>query len=296
MTDALRVEARRLRHAIDAEMFKIVRRRMTYILLLALGLLMLISYLLLWWGIRAGPGHRRNALADWIALKSTMSFARVTPYGLALERFFATIVCVIFAGSMMGNEFDWRTVGLFSARGVRRWHFVAAKAVVSVLFTVAAVTLGFLVAIAASAWFSHLYSLPYGTFDVARLGAAVAGAARTAFVMLPLVLLALLCATLFRSAGQAVGAALGVFFLEGIFTTLLNRTVGWTSHIPEALLNFNGDSVMRANGTFSAEGAGVFLSGSGDAPVWRAALILLLWSAGFVAFALWRFQRRDIQE
>jgi ABC-type transport system involved in multi-copper enzyme maturation permease subunit len=296
MNNALGLETLRLWHAIDAELFKVLRRRMTYILLLAVGLLVLISYVLLWWGIRAGPGHRRNALADWVALKSTMSFVRVTPYGLSLERFFATIACVIFAGSLMGNEFDWRTVGLFSAKGVRRWHFIVAKAVVSALFTVAVVLVGFLVAMAASAWFSHLYSLPYGTLDLARLGTAVASLTRTAFVIVPLVLLALLFGTLLRSAGQAVGATLGVYLLEGIFIVILDRTQGWTSHIPEALLNFNGDSVMRANGAFSSEGASPFIFGSGDAPVWRAALILFLWAAGVVVFALWRFQRRDIQE
>jgi ABC-type transport system involved in multi-copper enzyme maturation permease subunit len=114
--------------------------------------------------------------------------------------------------------------------------------------------------------------------------------------MLPLVLLALLFATILRSAGQAVGATLGAYLLEGIFTAILDRTQGWMSHVPEALLNFNGDSVMRANGTFSSEGAGPFIFGSGDAPVLRAALILVLWAVGFVVFALWQFQRRDIQE
>lgn len=296
MSSALRLEALRLWHAIDAEFFKVTHRRMTYILLAAVGLLVLASYLLLWWGIRAGPGHRRNAVADWLALKSTMSFVRVTPYGLALERFFATIACVIFAGSLMGNEFDWRTVGVFSAKGVRRWHFVAAKAVVSSVFTVAILWVGFLVAIAASAWFSHVYSLPYGTLDLARLGTAVASLARTTFILLPLVFLALLFATVLRSAGQAVGATLGAYLFEGIFTALLDRTQGWTSHVPEALLNFNGDSVMQANGAFSSEGAGPFIFGSGDAPVWRAALILLVWAVGIVVFALWRFQRQDIQE
>jgi ABC-type transport system involved in multi-copper enzyme maturation permease subunit len=296
MSLALRLEAIRLWRAVDAELFKVIRRRMTYILLLAVGLLVLVSYVLLWWGIRAGPGHRRNAVADWLALKATMSFVSVTPYGLALERFFATIAGVIFAGSVMGNEFDWRTVGLFSAKGVRRWHFVVAKAIVSALFTVVVVVLGFLVALVASAWFTHLYGLPYGAMDLARLGTAVASLARTSFVILPLVLLALSFGMLFRSAGQAVGAALGVYLLEGVFTAIFDRTQGWISHVPEGLLNFNGDAVMRANGGFSSEGAGPFLFGSGDAPMWRAALFLVLWATGFVAFALWRFQQRDIQE
>ena len=289
-------EARRLWRAVDAELFKVIHRRMTYVLLIAVAALVLASYILVWWGVRAGPGHRRNAFADWLALKSTMSFVRVTPYGLSLERFFATIAAVIFAGSLMGNEFDWRTVGLFSARGVRRWHFVIAKAIVSVLFTVAVVVLGFLVALAASAWFTHLYALPFGAFNAARLWNAIAGLARTSFVIVPLVLVALTAATLLRSAGQAVGATLGVYLLEGVFTAILDRTQGWISHTPELLLNFNGDSIMRANGTFSSEGAGPFLFGSGDAPLWRAVLILALWGGCLVLFALWRFQRRDIQD
>jgi ABC-type transport system involved in multi-copper enzyme maturation permease subunit len=296
VSDTLRLEAARLWHAIDAELFKVRRRRMTYVLLLSVALLVLISYVLVWWGVRSGPGHRRNSLQDWLALKSTMSFLRVTPYGLSLERFFATIAGVIFAGSLMGNEYDWRTVGLFSAKGVRRWHFVAAKVVVSVAFTAVIVLTGYLVALAASAWFSHLYSLPYGNLDLARLGTALASLVRTTVVITPFVLVALLAGTLLRSAGQAVGVTLGVYFFEGIFNAILDRTTGWTSHIPETLLNFNGDSIMRANGTFSSEGAGPFLFGSGDAPVWRAVLIVFLWVSGVLIVGLWTFQRRDIQE
>jgi ABC-type transport system involved in multi-copper enzyme maturation permease subunit len=296
MTEAVAREASRLWHAIDAELYKVRRRRMTYILLFAVCALAFLSYVLLWWGVRAGPGHRRNSLADWLALKSTMSFLRVTPYGLSLERFFATIACVIFAGSIMGNEFDWRTVGLFAARGVRRWHFLVAKALVSSLFTVIAVTLGLLVAMAASAWFTHLCGLQYGPFNLARLTTSVAGVGRTSAVILPLVLLALLAASVLRSAGQAVGMALGAYLSEAIFITLLERTQGWVSHIPAALINFNGAALMRANGAFSSDGAGPFIFGSGDAPLWRAGLLLGLWALAFVALALWRFQSRDIQE
>jgi ABC-type transport system involved in multi-copper enzyme maturation permease subunit len=290
------IEARRLWHALDAELFKILHRRMTYVLIFAVAALVVLSYVLLWWGVRAGPGHRRNAYFDWLAMKTTMSFASVIPYGLSLERFFVTIASVIFAGSVMGNEFDWRTVGVFSARGVRRWHFIAAKVIVSAAFTFALVAVGFAVAMAASAWFTHLYHLPYGGFDAPRAGSAIAGVARTTLVLLPLVLLALLAGAALRSAGQAVGAALGVYLAEAVFTALLNRSQGWVSHVPDALINFNGDALMRFNGAFSSEGTGPFIFGSGDAPAWRAVSVLALWALAFVAFALWRFQARDIQE
>src|SRR5439155_10376673 len=165
----LLLELRRIRSAIDAELFKVVRRRMTYILFAVLTSLVLLSYTLVWLHIRNGPSHHRNGFAEWIAAKSAISFLHVTPSGLAIERFFATIICVIFAGTMAGNEFDWRTVGLVVSRGTRRWHLLLAKSLICVLFVLAAVLLGFCAAMAASAWFSNLYHLPYGSASLARL-------------------------------------------------------------------------------------------------------------------------------
>ncbi len=296
MSSGLNTELERLRNAVAAEVFKVVRRRMTYILLLALALLVSIFYLLLWLRIREGPGRRRNALEDWLALKTAISFFNVTPYGLALERLFATVVCVVFAGTMMGNEFDWRTVGPTMGQGVRRWHFLFSKTVISVGFTVVAVVFGFLVAGAASAWFTSLYGLSYGSFGPERFGEAVASVSRTVFVIVPFVLLSILCATVWRSAGLAVGTALAVYFMEGIFTGLLSNATGWVSHIPDALLNINNDSIMSLNGTIPGEGAGPLLSGSGGEPIWRAWLVILAWAAGFLVLAFGTFQRRDIQE
>jgi ABC-type transport system involved in multi-copper enzyme maturation permease subunit len=278
-------------------MYKVLRRRMTYILLFSLAFLVLLFYVILWLRIRDGPSDRQGGFAAWLTLRAAMSFFNVVPYGLALERFFATLVCVIFAGTMMGNEYDWRTVGVVTARGVRRWHFLFAKAAIAVLFTVVAVTLGFVVAMAASAWFTNLFGLTYGSFDVERIWDAISSLARTVFVILPFVFLALLCATVWRSAGQAVGASLGVFFIESIFTGLLSGARGWISQVPQALININGDAIMRANGVFGGEGGGgPFIFGPGGAPLWRAALVVLAWISAFVLLVFWRFQRRDIQE
>jgi len=298
MTLNLATESARIGDAIRAELFKVVRRRMTYILLLSLAALVLLFYVLLWYRIYEGPRRPRgHSLSEWLSLKETMAFASVVPYGLGLERFFATVICVIFAGTMMGNEYDWRTVAAVTARGVRRWHFLLAKLVISLLFVVVAVTATFLVEMAASAWFSHVYDLPYGEFGLHRFVTAAESLGRTMFVVVPFVFLALVCATVWRSAGQAVGAALGVYFTESIFTGLLTTAQGWISHVPEALMNINGDSVMQANGVPPAGGpGGQFLFGAGDAPLWRATLVLATWIAGLTAFAFWRFRRRDIGE
>ena len=294
MTETLKIETRRVQNALSAELFKVVRRRMTYILLLSLGLLVTLFYVLLWLRIRDGPGTHRNSVQDWLALRQAISFLNVVPHGLALERLFATVVCVVFAGTMTGNEFDWRTVGPVTGRGVKRWHFLLSKTVVSVAFTVVAVVAGFVVAGVASAWFTHLYGLQYGAFDAARAGSALASSARTVFVVLPFVMLAILSAILWRSAGLAVGVALGVYFMESIFTGVLTNATGWLAHVPELLINVNSDSIMSLNGANPR--GGPFSGGDATAPIWRATLIVALWIAGFAAIAFVRFQRRDIQE
>ncbi|MBI2766061.1 MAG: ABC transporter permease [Chloroflexi bacterium] len=283
--------------ALRAELFKVLRRRMTHICLLAAMALVLTFYIILWLRIREGPQPRPDGYLEWIELREGMSFRNVVPYGFALERFFATLVSVVFAGTMMGNEYDWRTVGVVTSRGVTRWHFMFAKLASGVVFTFLTVMASFLVALAASAWFSYLYGLPFGTFDVARVLDMFASIGRTSFVILPFVVMSLLFATIWRAAGPAVGASLGLYFIEGIFTGLLSNARGFLSHIPDVLFNVNGDAVMRANGLVGRGDGGVpFLISASGPPQWRGALILAGWMVVILVAVFWRFQRRDIQE
>lgn len=291
---SLSLEARRTADALRAELYKVTHRRMTYILLAVLGALIIAFYVFLWLRIDEGPGTRSWRIREYFALRNSISFLNAVPYGLALERFFATIICVVFAGTMMGNEYDWRTGAVVVSRGVRRWQFLFAKAIVSIAFTVAAVTFGLLVAMVCSAVVTSVYDLSWGSFGLDRWWEFAASVARTSFVMAPFVLLALLAGTVLRSAGQAVGASLGLYFFESIFTSLLINAEGWMSHVPDALLNVNGDYIMRANGIVSSAGLSQFLIGSGDGPLWRASLVVLAWMAAFVIFVFWRFQRRDL--
>lgn len=286
-------------NALRAEFFKVTRRRMTYILFATATGLVLLFYIILWLRVREGPDRATlQSQIRWLALRDGLAFRNVVPYGFALERFFATLVCVIFTGTMMGNEYDWRTVGVVTSRGVKRWHFLFAKLVSGIIFTVITVVLCFLVAMAASAWFSHLYSLPYGEFNFTRIIDMFASAGRTSFVILPFVVMSLLFATQWRSAGQAVGAALGFYFIEGIFTSLLTNARGFLTHIPDALFNVNGDAIMRGNGVLSraGEGGGPFAIPDTGPPGWRAFLILSAWILLLGIAAFLRFQHRDIQE
>ena len=287
-----------MRDALRAELFKTLHRRMTYILLAVLCLLVLTFYVILWLRLRAGPEAGVQGQLNFLAQREAMSFKNVVPYGLQLERFFLTLVCVVFTATMMGNEYDWRTVGVVVARGVKRWQFIAAKLLVSIAFAIIVLALGFIVGLACSAWFSHLYHLPFGAFTFERLLDLFASLGRTTYVVLPFVLMALLFATIWRSAGQAVGFSLGFFFLEGVFTGLLENANGWLAHVPEALLNANAMAVMRANGLLStnAQDRSPFAAAPGGVAVWRGFSVLLLYIVVFGVIAFWRFQRRDIQE
>ena len=287
--------------ALRAEVFKTTHRRMSYILLGAVAALVGLYYVLLWLQIEAGPGHRRRSLVHWLALKDGMSFSNSVPYALELERFFVTLVCVVFVATMMGNEYDWRTAGQAVSRGVKRHHFIAAKPAVGVVFTVIAVLVGFAVALGLSAWFSHVYALPFGQMDVDRGLGAAAGLARTIYVVLPFVAMSLFVAALSRSAGQAVGFSVGFFFLESIFTGVLSDAQGLLSHVPAVLVNANIFAVMQSNGAVPAGSlSGPFgvlglTVGSSAVPIWRGALVLFLWTALLSGVALWRFVRRDLR-
>lgn len=286
-----------MREAVASELFKTLRRRMTYIILGAMAALVTLFYVILWLRLREGPDPTIASQVRYEALRQGMSFANVVSYALELERFFATLLCVVFTATMMGNEYDWRTAGLVLSRGVRRRDFIAAKVLVSLGFVVLMVTVGFVTAMAGSAWFTHLYHLSYGTASAARLWNAIASIGRTSFVIVPLVLMSLLFATIWRSAGQAVGFSLGFFFLESIFTGLLDTAHGFLAKIPEALLNANASAVMRANGAVQGDaGGGGPFSGSGGPSVLRGATVLLIWLLVFLVVSFWHFERRDVQE
>lgn len=271
------------------------RRRMTYICLAAIVVLVALVFLGLWLRLKDGPGLRFNQVVTWRAIRAGVSFENVVPYGLGVTRFFATLISVVFAGTMMGNEYDWRTVGLVVSRGVRRWHFLVAKATICVGFTLLVVVVGLGASAVLSAIMTSGYDLSWGSFGGGWWLDLVASVARTTFVILPFVFLAVLFGLLWKSGGQAVGASLGVFFSEQVFNGLLGLAEGWPREIPKALFSVNIDAVMRANGIF-ANGGAPFILSPGGPPTWRAALILGGWTAFFVAVLFWRFQRRDIQE
>ena len=285
-------------NALRAEVFKTVRRRLTYILLLSLGALITLYYALLWWQIRLRPVRGRGAFREWVNLREGMSFEGVVPYALQLERFFVTLVCIVFVATMLANEYDWRTASLALGRGVKRHHFLAAKAIVGLAFVLVAVLLGFVVALGWSAWFSYLYNLPFGTIDGPLAANAAKGLARLAFAVLPFAALALFLATLFRSTGQAVGVAAGVFFLEALFTGVLNDATGLLSHVPEVMLAANLRAVLSANGVVrdsTLAGPLGLVVGEATIPIWRGAVVVALWTVAFVGAAFWRFQRRDVE-
>jgi ABC-type transport system involved in multi-copper enzyme maturation permease subunit len=292
---AERRERDALAAAFRAEVFKTLRRRMTWISLGVIVVLVGLVYFGLWLRLREGPGSTPEEVLTYAAIRLGVSFENVIPYGFAVERLFATIIAIVFAGTMMGNEYDWRTVNVAVSRGVRRWHFLAAKVAVSVVFSVAVAVGGFVTALAASAILTAHFGLDWGGASAGGAWSAIASLARTVFVMLPYVVLALLVGNLWRSGGQAVGASLGVLVGEQVIIGLLSLTDGWPRAIAAALFSENVQAVLLANGNFTA-GGGPFIAAAGGPPLWRATLILALWLSGLAGFMFWRFQRRDLQD
>lgn len=283
--------------ALAAELFKLKKRRMTYILLATLVLLVALFYFLLWLRAQQGPAPRFRGRTEYLALLDSMAFANVEAYGLQLVRLFGTLVAVIFAAMVAGNEYAWGTVSLVISRGTPRLPFIAAKMVVSVAYVLVVVTIGLLAAALASMLLSHLYDLPFGAIGTDRFRLALLAEGRTVLSMLPFVFLAIVVATVGRSAGLAVGFALGVFFLEGIFTRVFTNTTGWISYIPQVLPNAHINVLMLQNGPQASAALGFLGASDALAPgasAMRSAAILCLYATTFAVVAAWQVRRKDL--
>src|SRR5262249_36993605 len=149
-----------------------------------------------------------------------------------------------------------------------RTAFLTAKLIALALFAVVLVLVGYLAALGSSALVTVLLGQEPGLGDQVILR-SLAAVARTAYVMLPYLALAVLVALWARSGAAGIGVGLAVLLVEGLLTSLLGRMSGPVGRLLDVLLGQNVDAVLRANGT----GTGVSVaSPTGSLPdLWQAA-------------------------
>ena len=176
------------------EWFKLRRRWVPWILL---GFVLVIEQLIFW---------LVATLGDEVSYQST---SENIANGLGFSAFFGPFIAVILAAVVVGGEYGWGTLRPVLSKGAGRWPFLASKAAVVVLVTVAIlVILSVTVAISgfiAEAALSAPEAEPYNNISWLNLLALFG---RMIYGFLPYIALALFVVVLTGSNGAGISLSL----------------------------------------------------------------------------------------
>jgi ABC-type transport system involved in multi-copper enzyme maturation permease subunit len=267
------------------ELFKLVKRPMTWALLLLLCGGAGIAELVMLHNLSgATPDVYASTLRN-------LTLPGIIPNMLEGLSLFAAMMAAILAASSIGNEYGWGTLRPMLATGMTRTRFLTAKflalSCVAVAFVVVPLLLSSLIAVPVA--LAHHLPVMTGTFDAAWVGSLAAMLARTLLTIVVPMTVAFLLGLVGRSQAVGVGAALGWMVGEQLVTLLLS-TVGqsWARTLDNQLPGNLGHALLRYNAfTSVTQRAGVIGEG-------RAVLSLLIYGAVGLAVAFIVFRRRDI--
>ncbi len=274
-----------MRALLKMELFKLVKRPMTWALLLLLCGGAGIAELVMLHNLSgATPDVYASTLRN-------LTLPGIIPNMLEGLSLFAAMMAAILAASSIGNEYGWGTLRPMLATGMTRTRFLTAKflalSCVAVAFVVVPLLLSSLIAVPVA--LAHHLPVMTGTFDAAWIGSLAAMLARTLLTIVVPMTVAFLLGLVGRSQAVGVGAALGWMVGEQLVTLLLS-TVGqsWARTLDNQLPGNLGHALLRYNAfTSVTQRAGVIGEG-------RAVLSLLIYGAVGLAVAFIVFRRRDI--
>jgi ABC-2 type transport system permease protein len=277
---------------ISAELFKLRKRAMTSILLLIMiGIIIVLYFVLLAISnVRLPGGQTAGNIESLLGLKGAL------PFAMTLLATFGSALGVVLVASGVGNEYNWRTIRTMLISSESRVKLLGAKLVAMGTY----ILLGLLIGIVAGFIMSLITTAIAGrTFDFGFFTGTYAWNQflqfwRTFYIMLPYLLLAFLFAIVGRSAMPGIAVAIGVFFLEGIVSTLMYAAGGWVADIPAYLINANFSAISRLNDLPRGVG-GAFEGGLVQLPsTTHAAIALAIYIIIFAGAGFYTFIKRDV--
>ncbi len=211
--------------------------------------------------------------------KRELPFDRLSNFGLQFGAFFGSIILVVMASGLIGNEFSWNTIRPLLARSRSRATLLTAKFLTLLIYVV---IFCFVLAVLTGV-FSLIGSKIAGVdtaFSTNALVEAFWYTWRIVLVNLPTVALAFMLALVARSNAAGIGVALGVTFLEPILFAILGNLSDIFVKIEKGGLSYNTNKILMD---------GIHNSGQ-----WVALAVMLAYTAIFVAISYVVFLRRDV--
>jgi ABC-type transport system involved in multi-copper enzyme maturation permease subunit len=282
---------------IKAELFKLRKRRMTWILLFILMSILAVLYLILYAVSQAnlptgtdGPGQ--------VDLQAVLGLPVAIPFAYTILASLGTVLAVILMASTMGNEYNWRTIRTTVTASESRFKLLGAKLIsviiVILIGMVIGLVTGFSMSMITTAIGGNAFSFSFLTGDY--LWDQLAQFGRTFFIMLPFIFMGFMLSIAGRSAMPGIALGIGVLFFEPVITALMNLAGGWIATVPKYLLGANVDAIMVLANLppgFREGGFGGGLSSTLPSPT-HAAIVLSIYSVAFVVYAFYLFRKRDV--
>jgi ABC-2 type transport system permease protein len=275
-----------MRSLIQMELLKLVKRPMTWILLILLlggiGFGDLVGFL----NLRNVSPQVHAAILANLTLPGTLTRATEFIY------FFGSIMFAILAASAIGNEYSWGTLRPMLATGMPRPRFLSAKlvalAIVAVVFVVLPLIMNAILAVpVALLGDAQVFT---GAFDTAWVGHLLALVGRTYLMILVTTLIAFLCGLLGRSQAAGIGAALGLLIGEQIVGQLLRGlNLRWATTLVNIFPNRNSQSLLAYNVFGPVDHSGEVLG------QWHSLITITIYAVLCIVVALVVFRRRDIR-
>lgn len=264
---------------LSSEIFRLRKRSQSWILFVIAAALVALIY-----GgfVLAGLLTSGQESAD---LREQATFSNFSEFGIAMGvGFFGSVMLIIIAAGMMGNEFSWNTLRPLVARARSRGALITAKLLTLLIYTVVFVVA--LTLVIAGMFFigSQVVGEPSG-FSMSILWDGMEYAFRLAYTNVPYLALAFMLATVFRSNAAGIAGALGLSFIEQPVFLLLRLASDFFENVEKWGLSYNVAELANF------AGAGVATDGGWD---WQAFGILGVYTIIFTAVTYVVFLRRDV--
>jgi len=282
---------------IRAEWLKLSRRPLSWILLI-LFLVLLVAQILTQFALTVSMPVRSGIVsAQFEELRRGVIFPGIFATALSHVNSLGGIFAVIFAAGAIGSEYSWGTLRTHLARDPARDRYLLAKLTTIMLMLATATLLATLLAALLSAVLSPILgsAISITPGDLMNL---IVATLRALYVLLPYVLLTAYATLLTRSVLGGVAIGLSYIIVEtgfgalallrvlgGVWALVYNLTIGQ---------NINTLTLMNrhAFGLRPETTAPLDLSQL-PSPL-QATIVVAVYSALFLAFALILFRRRDI--
>lgn len=264
---------------LSSELFRLRKRSQSWILF---GIAVALIALIYGGFVIAGLATSGQESAD---LREQATFSNFAEFGIAMAvGFFGSVMLIIIAAGMMGNEFSWNTLRPLVARAKSRASLLTAKYVALLIYTVVFVLALSLVVAGMFLIGSQVVGEPSG-FSMSVLWEGIEYALKLTYTNLPYLGLAFLLATAFKSNAAGIAGALGLSFIEQPIFLLLSFASDFFERIEKWGISYNVAEFSGFTGADIATGGGID---------YRAGAILGVYTIIFVAISYIVFLRRDV--